>query len=80
MLPQPTRFLINSHAEAIDRAIRRVIESHPYAIMTPRPPKYPDGFFAEDNFHPSEQGYKVWAKFAIEDALGRGALQRFGSR
>tara|TARA_B100000902_G_C27256021_1_gene887877 strand:- start:232 stop:1026 length:795 start_codon:yes stop_codon:yes gene_type:complete len=79
LLPQPTRFLINSHAEAIDSSIRKMVETHSFAMMTPRPPKYPEGFFATDNFHPSEQGYEGWAKFAIEDALARGALGQFSS-
>ena len=79
VLPQPTRFLINSHAEAIDRSIRKLVEARSFAMMTPRPPKYPEGFFARDNFHPSEQGYEGWAKFTIEDALERGALRQFGS-
>ncbi|MCF8548373.1 MAG: SGNH/GDSL hydrolase family protein [Pontimonas sp.] len=79
-LPQPLRSIIYAHAQAIERSIRPMIESFPFAMMSPPPPGYHDTFFAVDGFHPSEDGYRDWARFALEDALERGALEAIGAR
>lgn len=79
-LPQPLRSIIYAHAQAIERSIRPLIESFPFAMMSPPPPGYHDNFFAVDGFHPSEEGYRDWARFALEDALERGALEVIGAR
>lgn len=79
-LPQPLRSIIYAHAQAIERSIRPLIESFPFAMMSPPPPGYHDTFFAVDGFHPSEDGYRDWARFALEDALERGALEAIGAR
>jgi lysophospholipase L1-like esterase len=79
-LPQPLRSIIYAHAQAIERSIRPMIESFPFALMSPPPPGYHDTFFAVDGFHPSEDGYRDWARFALEDALERGALEAIGAR
>ena len=79
-LPQPLRAVIYAHAQAIERSIRPMIESYPFAMMSPPPPGYHDTFFAVDGFHPSAAGYRDWARFALDDALERGALEALGAR
>jgi len=73
-LPQPLRAIIRAHSQAIERSVRPIIEAAPWAIMSPPPPGYHETFFAEDGFHPSVDGYRDWAQFALRDALERGAL------
>jgi lysophospholipase L1-like esterase len=73
-LPQPLRGIMYAHAQAIERSVRPLIESSPRAFMSPPPPRYSEGFFAVDGFHPSVQGYRDWARFTLSDALERGAL------
>jgi len=48
--------------------------------MSPPPSRYNDTFFAEDGFHPSADGYRDWAHFALRDALERGALAQLTAR
>jgi len=79
-LPQPLRGLMYGHAQAIERSIRPLIESRPFALMSPPPPQYNEGFFAPDGFHPSVSGYRDWARFAFADALERGALEHLRRR
>ena len=79
-LPQPLRSIIYAHSQAIERSIRPLIESHPFAMMSPPPTGYHDEFFASDGFHPSETGYRDWAHWALDDALERGALELLGAR
>ena len=79
-LPQPLRAVIYQHAQAIERSVRPLIEQHPYAYMSPPPPGYTKGFFASDGFHPSEEGYRDWARFAFTDAWERGALEHVKRR
>lgn len=74
-LPEPLRSIMYAHAQAIERSVRPRIESRPRAIMSPPPPKYHETFFAVDGFHPSVDGYRDWAHFALRDALERGALE-----
>lgn len=79
-LPQPLRSIIYGHAQAIERTLRPLVESFPFAMMSPPPSGYHETFFAEDGFHPSEDGYRDWALFALDDALERGALEALGAR
>ena len=79
-LPQPLRSIIYAHSQAIERSIRPLVESRPFAMMSPPPTGYHDEFFASDGFHPSEIGYRDWARWALDDALERGALERLGAR
>lgn len=74
-LPQPLRGIMYGHAQAIERSVRPLIESRQRAVMSPPPSKYHDTFFAVDGFHPSVDGYRDWARFALQDALQRGALE-----
>jgi lysophospholipase L1-like esterase len=79
-LPQPLKWVLSAHSQAIERSIRPLIEEKPYALMSPPPPKYSDGFFAPDGFHPSVIGYRDWAGFALEDAFERRALEHLDRR
>jgi len=79
-LPQPLRGIIYAHAQAIERSVRPMIESYPHAFMSPPPPQYHETFFAPDGFHPSADGYRDWASFALQDALERGALDGLSRR
>jgi lysophospholipase L1-like esterase len=79
-IPQPLRAVMAGHAQTLEHALRPRVESLPYALMSPPPPRYPHGFFAMDSFHPSAQGYSIWAEFALRDAESRGALDHFRSR
>lgn len=73
-LPQPLRWVMSSHAGAIERRARPLVEANPRVIMSPPPSHYPPGFFASDGFHPSAEGYGIWASFALQDAVGRGVI------
>jgi lysophospholipase L1-like esterase len=57
-LPQPMRAVMALRAIAMDHTLRRLAGSRHVradpAIIGP-------GFFAEDGFHPSGQGYRAWA-------------------
>jgi lysophospholipase L1-like esterase len=79
-LPQPLRGIMYAHSQAIERSVRPLIEAHPRAFMSPPPPRYNDTFFAPDGFHPSADGYRDWAAFALADALERGALDALTRR
>jgi lysophospholipase L1-like esterase len=79
-IPQPLRAIMAGHAQTIERRIRPMVESLPYALMSPPPPQYPQDFFATDSFHPSAKGYSLWAEFALKDAESRGALDHLRSR
>ena len=79
-LPEPLRSLLYAHSQAIERSIRPLIESHQFAVMSPPPPRYHDTFFAHDGFHPSVDGYRDWARFALGDAIERGVLDHLSAR
>ena len=74
-LPQPLRSVMAGNGQAIERRVRPRIEQRHYAMMLPPPPHYPPQFFAEDGFHPSAEGYAIWAEFAVEDVASRGLLE-----
>jgi lysophospholipase L1-like esterase len=74
LLPNPLRWNLYLHSQSLEDAAREVIATTPGAHMSPPPPPYTAGFFATDLFHPSADGYRDWARFAIEDAVGSGAL------
>lgn len=79
-LPQPLRSIIAGHAQSIERGARPLVEARRFAVMTPPPPHYPANFFATDGFHPSAEGYRMWAGFALDYVAGRGGLAHLGSR
>lgn len=74
LLPNPLRWNLYLHSQALENEARKVVASLPGVIMSPPPPPYTEGFFASDLFHPSSQGYRDWARFAIEDAEEKGLL------
>ena len=75
LLPQPLKSNLYRHSRSLESEARSVIASLDNAHMSPPPPPYSAGFFASDLFHPSEQGYRDWAGFAIADAYENGALR-----
>ena len=75
LLPHPLKWNLYLHSQSLEAEARSIVAAHPGAIMSPPPPPYSDGFFASDLFHPSEQGYRDWARFAIDDAFTKGQLQ-----
>ncbi|MEX2441576.1 MAG: SGNH/GDSL hydrolase family protein [Pontimonas sp.] len=79
-LPQPLRTVIAGHAQSIERRARPLVEARRFAVMTPPPPNYPHGFFATDGFHPSAEGYRIWAGFALGYVAGRGGFAHMTSR
>ena len=76
LLPQPLKGNLYLHSRSLEDAARAVIAQTAGVHMSSPPPPYTAGFFASDLFHPSEQGYRDWARFAIADAVSSGALPR----
>lgn len=75
LLPQPLKARLYSHSSSLESAARTVVAEFDNALMSAKPPPYTEGFFASDLFHPSSQGYRDWARFAIDDAFATGALR-----
>jgi lysophospholipase L1-like esterase len=57
-LPQPMRAVMALRAIAMDHTLRRLAGSR---HVRADPAMIGPGFFAEDGFHPSSQGYRAWA-------------------
>ena len=74
LLPNPLKSNLYRHSRSLEAEARSVVTSLENAWMSPPPPPYTAGFFASDRFHPSEQGYRDWARFAIDEAFESGAL------
>jgi lysophospholipase L1-like esterase len=74
LLPNPLRWNLYLHSQSLEAEARGIVAGLARTIMSPPPPPYTDGFFASDLFHPSAQGYRDWARFAIEDAFATGQL------
>jgi lysophospholipase L1-like esterase len=74
LLPQPLKYNLYLHSRSLEDAARAIVARTPGAHMSPPPPPYTDGFFASDLFHPSAQGYRDWAQFAIDDAVASGVV------
>jgi lysophospholipase L1-like esterase len=68
VIPNPLRWALNLHAINLADAARREVARDPGAHMSPPPPTYSTRFFARDRFHPSEEGYRDWADFALHNA------------
>jgi lysophospholipase L1-like esterase len=68
VIPNPLRWVLNLHGMNLQHAAQREVSRDPGAHMSPPPPTYSAGFFARDRFHPSEEGYRDWADFALEKA------------
>ena len=74
LFPNPLRWNLYLHSQSLEAEARGIVAGRERTIMSPPPPPYTDGFFASDLFHPSAQGYRDWARFAIEDAFATGQL------
>jgi lysophospholipase L1-like esterase len=74
LLPNPLRWNLYLHSTSLEDAARATVSSLERVHMSPPPPKYTHGFFASDLFHPSESGYRDWARFALDDAQASGLL------
>ena len=74
LLPNPLRWNLYLHSRSLEAGARAVVRATPGVFMSPPPPPYTDGFFADDRFHPSAVGYRDWAEFAFADAVAAGAL------
>ncbi|MDQ4138226.1 MAG: SGNH/GDSL hydrolase family protein [Actinomycetota bacterium] len=68
VIPNPLRWALGLHARNLEDAAHREVGRDPGAHMSPPPPDYSAGFFARDRFHPSEDGYRDWADFALGKA------------
>ena len=75
LLPQPLKRNLYLHSSSLESAARSVVREFGNSFMSPKPPPYTEGFFATDLFHPSSQGYRDWARFAIDDAFSSGHLR-----
>lgn len=73
LLPNPLRRNLYLHSSSLESVARGIVGEFD-ATMSPPPPPYSEGFFASDLFHPSEKGYRDWARFAIDEAFASGAL------
>lgn len=74
LLPNPLKANLYLHSRSLESVAREIVGEFDNASMSPPPPPYTEGFFASDLFHPSEQGYRDWARFAIDEAFASGAL------
>jgi hypothetical protein len=74
LLPNPLRWNLYLHSRNLESAAQEIVAAMPGAFMSPPPPPYTDGFFAEDLFHPSDVGYRDWAQIAVGDAVAAGRL------
>ena len=74
LLPNPLRYNLYLHSSSLEDAARAIVAGLPGIHMSPPPPPYTEGFFATDLFHPSDIGYRDWARFAIDDAVEAGVL------
>ncbi len=68
VIPNPLRWVLNLHGSNLQHAAQREVARDAGAHMSPPPPTYSARFFAKDRFHPSEEGYRDWADFALEKA------------
>ena len=72
-IPQPLRFVLGRRARAMDRITRQVAVSCRAAYVTISVPSAGSGrLFASDGFHPSEAGYREWARVLAEAVPGPG--------
>jgi lysophospholipase L1-like esterase len=74
LLPNPLKRNLYLHSRSLESVARQLVTNFDNAWMCPPPPPYTEGFFASDLFHPSEQGYRDWARFAIDEAFASGTL------
>ena len=62
-IPQPLRFVLGRRARAMDRIMRQVAGASGAVYVPISGAVARDGeLFAPDGFHPSEAGYRAWAR------------------
>jgi lysophospholipase L1-like esterase len=71
LLPNPLRWNLYLHSTSLEAGARDAVAGMHNVWMSGPPPRYTDGFFATDLFHPSESGYADWARFALDDPAGQ---------
>lgn len=76
LLPNPLRWNLYLHSTSLEAGARAAVAGMDNVWMSGPPPKYTDGFFASDLFHPSDSGYTDWARFAFDDPPGQAVLAR----
>lgn len=76
-LAQPLRAIAGFRARQFDRVVRRVVNDRPGTtyvdIAGPTGPQFrrdPDRYFSADGYHPSAEGYALWAE-AVLDTVGQ---------
>jgi lysophospholipase L1-like esterase len=66
-IPQPLRFVLGRRARAMDRVMRQVsADCGATYVPIDGVIARDDGLFAPDGFHPSEAGYRAWARVLAE--------------
>lgn len=66
-IPQPLRFVLGRRATAMDRVTRQVAAACRATYVPINVPPADSGrLFASDGFHPSEAGYREWARVLAE--------------
>lgn len=68
LLPEPLRATLARHAASLDTGARLAVAGLDRVVAMPPPPPYVDGFFASDSFHPSSEGYRLWAEYDFDSA------------
>ncbi|MCM5570129.1 SGNH/GDSL hydrolase family protein [Burkholderiaceae bacterium FT117] len=61
LLPQPLRWYLGARARHLDEALARRCAGQPAMRHLPLPALADRSLMAEDGFHPSPAGYRVWA-------------------
>ena len=70
-IPQPLRFVLGRRARAMDRVTRQVAAACRATYVPINVPAAGSGrLFASDGFHPSEAGYREWARVLAEAVPG----------
>lgn len=67
-LPQPTRAVLAMHARHLDLRLGRVAAAAPSTVHVPSPRIDSPDLYAEDGFHPSAAGYRMWADHLVNAA------------
>ncbi|WP_186316056.1 SGNH/GDSL hydrolase family protein [Catellatospora sichuanensis] len=67
-LPQPTRAVLAMHARHLDLRLDRVAAAAPSTVHVPSPRIDSPDLYAEDGFHPSAAGYRMWADHLMNAA------------
>jgi len=73
VFPEPLRTTLFRHSRNLERVARGVVAlDRRWMISRNDPPPYAADFFSTDDFHPSSNGYRDWADWAVDEAWDRG--------